>query len=92
MSGPVTHWFQFNKVAQTLQPGGTLIIADGVYTDWKVYSIDNLFDNVQDMVISVSGTADQHIIIRAQTIGGVVLRLGCSGGCVTDAGETHSWL
>jgi hypothetical protein len=43
-----------------LEPGGTLRINDGVYTDW-------------DMVVMCSGTADNPVTIRPETLHGVTL-------------------
>lgn len=71
-NGIVSDWQQFNKVAQTLQPGDTLVIQDGVYTNWQVHSSFAL--TKKDMVISVSGTPEKHITIKPQSPGGVVLR------------------
>ena len=58
---PIATAEAFQRRADHLQPGEELVVADGIYTDWRVR-------------IEAQGTARAPILIRAETPGGVIFR------------------
>ncbi|MGI5817086.1 MAG: chondroitinase-B domain-containing protein [Armatimonadota bacterium] len=52
---------RFAELAGALGPGDELVIADGIYRDWRV-------------VIDAEGTADRPIVVRPETPGGAIFR------------------
>lgn len=63
--GAVATVAEFQARAEQLQPGDELVVADGIYSDWRVKVV-------------AQGTAEAPIVIRPETPGGVTLRRNSS--------------
>ncbi|MDX9981657.1 MAG: chondroitinase-B domain-containing protein, partial [Lentisphaeria bacterium] len=63
--GAVATVAEFQARAEQLRPGDELVVADGIYADWRVKVV-------------AQGTAEAPILIRPETPGGVTLRLNSS--------------
>lgn len=59
--GAVATAAEFRTRAEQLQPGDELVVADGIYSDWRVR-------------VEAQGTAETPILIRPETPGGVTFR------------------